>query len=246
MYSNSPYKEIPLELLSEYTLNNKIKIIKKVKNGKTSKKVNWSQKYIDECKCKYSIENILNNVVQTRYDAGKKLIKAFNKYNIKNKNVAVLGSEDPWIECILLNLNNKVSTIEYNIEQSQCEINCMDYNDFIKSELKFDVIISYSSIEHSGLGRYGDPLDPNGDIKTTEQIYNHLIPNGLFILGVPINKTDILVWNAHRIYGKLRYSLLINKFKEIDRFNIDSDSFIKNIQNKETEYHQPVIVLNKN
>lgn len=29
---------------------------------------------------------------------------------------------------------------------------------------KFDVLISYSSIEHDGLGRFGDPLSPNGDL----------------------------------------------------------------------------------
>ena len=28
---------------------------------------------------------------------------------------------------------------------------------------KFDAISSYSSIEHDGLGRYGDPINPNGD-----------------------------------------------------------------------------------
>lgn len=40
----------------------------------------------------------------------------------------------------------------------------MDNNVF--SELdKYDFAISFSSIEHSGLGRYGDILDPIGDIR---------------------------------------------------------------------------------
>ena len=29
---------------------------------------------------------------------------------------------------------------------------------------KFDVMVSFSSIEHSGLGRYGDELNPWGDL----------------------------------------------------------------------------------
>jgi hypothetical protein len=28
----------------------------------------------------------------------------------------------------------------------------------------FDLVLSMSSFEHDGLGRYGDPLNPNGDI----------------------------------------------------------------------------------
>ena len=45
----------------------------------------------------------------------------------------------------------------------------------------YDVIISYSSLEHSGLGRYGDYLNPNGDLETMDEIYNHLtkkVPSG--------------------------------------------------------------------
>ena len=29
----------------------------------------------------------------------------------------------------------------------------------------FDFAASFSSIEHSGLGRYGDPIDPIGDLR---------------------------------------------------------------------------------
>jgi hypothetical protein len=28
----------------------------------------------------------------------------------------------------------------------------------------FDVVLSISSFEHDGLGRYGDPLNPDGDL----------------------------------------------------------------------------------
>ena len=31
-------------------------------------------------------------------------------------------------------------------------------------ESQFDVVFTYSSVEHSGLGRYGDPLNPAGDL----------------------------------------------------------------------------------
>jgi len=33
----------------------------------------------------------------------------------------------------------------------------------LESLYLFDMVFSFSSIEHDGLGRYGDPLNPNGD-----------------------------------------------------------------------------------
>ena len=40
---------------------------------------------------------------------------------------------------------------------------CLSFQ--LDNELEnFDAVISYSSLEHSGLGRYGDALNPFGDI----------------------------------------------------------------------------------
>ncbi|KAI1712609.1 hypothetical protein Ddc_12401 [Ditylenchus destructor] len=38
-----------------------------------------------------------------------------------------------------------------------------------------DFIASYSSIEHSGLGRYGVPIDPIGDLREMQKVrmYTH-------------------------------------------------------------------------
>lgn len=100
---------------------------------------------------------------------------------------------------MLLNLNNKVTTIEYNVPNSTCEILfCKDYyTDFQHKNNNYDCIVTYSSIEHSGLGRYGEILDPDGNIKTMHDIYSNLKENGLLIWGAPEGK-DALVWNVLR------------------------------------------------
>lgn len=67
-----------------------------------------------------------------------------------------------------------------------------------------------NSIEHSGLGRYGDPLDPDGDIKTMGQIHRSLKPYSLLFLGIPVGR-DALTWNAHRVYGPRRLGLLFDQ-----------------------------------
>lgn len=62
-----------------------------------------------------------------------------------------------------------------------------------------DSVSSLHAIEHFGLGRYGDPLDPDGHLKALENIYNLLKPGGKFYFSVPIGKQRI-EYNAHRIF----------------------------------------------
>jgi hypothetical protein len=76
----------------------------------------------------------------------------------------------------------KITTIEYNPPAcNDARIQIISYDDFVHLDAKYDIIISYLSIEHSGLGRYGDELDPFGDLKAMEQIRNKLNTNGIII-----------------------------------------------------------------
>jgi hypothetical protein len=56
------------------------------------------------------------------------------------------------------------------------------------------------TIEHIGLGRYGDPIDYNGDIKAINELCRVLAPNGILLIVVPVGKENKIVFNAHRIY----------------------------------------------
>ena len=40
-----------------------------------------------------------------------------------------------------------------------------------EQKLNFDAVVSFSSIEHSGLGRYGDALNPWGDLIASAQAW---------------------------------------------------------------------------
>ena len=73
---------------------------------------------------------------------------------------------------------------------------------------RFDVIVSYSAVQHDGLGRYGDALDPYGDVMAVAEMYTLLRPGGRLILAVPIGN-DCLSFNTHRVYGRRRLGLLI-------------------------------------
>lgn len=55
------------------------------------------------------------------------------------------------------------------------------------------------TIEHIGLGRYGDPIDPKADLKAINELKRVCAPNGTLLIVVPIGKRRIQ-FNAHRIY----------------------------------------------
>ncbi|KAK6746593.1 hypothetical protein RB195_000085 [Necator americanus] len=77
---------------------------------------------------------------------------------------------------------------------------------------KFDFAISFSSIEHSGLGRYGDPIDPIGDLREVLKVMCLLKQGGLFFIGFPTGQ-DAILYNAHRYYGRIRTAMIMTGFE---------------------------------
>lgn len=58
------------------------------------------------------------------------------------------------------------------------------------------------TIEHIGLGRYGDPMDYNGDIKAINELKRVVALGGNILFVVPLGADDTICFNAHRIYSK--------------------------------------------
>lgn len=68
-----------------------------------------------------------------------------------------------------------------------------------------DSVSALHSIEHFGLGRYGDKIDYFGHLKALDNIYKILAPGGIFYFSVPIGHQRI-EFNAHRVFS-LQYLL---------------------------------------
>jgi SAM-dependent methyltransferase len=83
-----------------------------------------------------------------------------------------------------------------------------------------DSVSALHSIEHFGLGRYGDSVDYDGHIKALENIYKMLKEGGVFYFAVPIGPQRI-EFNAHRVFA---ISYLIGLFGE--KFEIKSFSYV--------------------
>jgi SAM-dependent methyltransferase len=66
-------------------------------------------------------------------------------------------------------------------------------------------------IEHIGLGRYGDEIDSDGDIKAMQELSRVLAKDGQLLFVVPVGKPKIQ-FNAHRIYS---YKQILEYFKDL-------------------------------
>lgn len=55
-------------------------------------------------------------------------------------------------------------------------------------------------VEHVGLGRYGDRLDPAGDAKACAELARVLAPGGQLLFATPVGEPAVH-FNAHRIYS---------------------------------------------
>lgn len=64
-------------------------------------------------------------------------------------------------------------------------------------------ISSLHVIEHIGLGRYGDPLDPEGSRKAIKELARILEKNGSLYLGLPIGRERVC-FNVHRVHNPVQ------------------------------------------
>lgn len=142
------------------------------------------------------------------------------QFNIKGKHVVIMGSQRPTYEAVCLAFGGShCTTIDFQpiIIPKYDRYTTMTLAEYDKNPQQFDAAISISSFEHDGLGRYGDPLRPNGDLEMMQKMKCVIKPGGILYLSVPI-ALDKVVWNMHRIYGQIRLPLLLQHWKLLDVF----------------------------
>jgi len=222
---NAP-KTIPQMYESEFKMGGKIE--------------NFGQLYFDQAylgktalTSRWDNNLVLSNMEKAskrkpmKYGAdGLKIHDGAIKYKsyIEGKRGIVIGSEDPWVEAILLHYGaGKLLTVEFGkIISEHPQIDTMVPKEFTEKFLngrieQFDFGMSFSSLEHDGLGRYGDVLNPIGDLQSMAKMLSVIKPGGVMFIAVPTaDGADTLLWNAHRLYGKHRLEKFFAGWKLID------------------------------
>ena len=209
----APPQEIPPELIDTYTVGGQIPVRKRYFDGTYSEPVVYSKEVIDTVLAKVAAG-------KTFY-YGKTdlwLRTALQRFPIRGQEVAVMGSVEPIYESTVIHHGGRPTTIEYNkIASDDARLTTLTVAEFERNPRLFDAAFSISSFEHDGLGRYGDPLNPDGDLDAMARMKNVVKANGLLFLAVPVG-CDALVWNAHRVYGPIRLPRLLSGWEVLAAF----------------------------
>lgn len=79
-----------------------------------------------------------------------------------------------------------------------------------------ETLSSLCVVEHIGLGRYGDPLDPFGSEKAIKEIKRVLKIGGIILFSVPVDSENKIYFNAHRAFTREYILELFNEFEVLD------------------------------
>lgn len=195
---------------------------------------------------------------------------AFYRAAVQGGHALVIGSQHPWAEAMLIEVGaSHVTTIEWanttlsNLaDQSDEAVSFQQRwawahpttvaSDYLSDSWPpADVAFTYSSLEHDGLGRYGDPLNPDGDLESLHKIWCLLKPGGLLFFGVPVGG-DAVVWNAHRVYGSARIARVLERGWRLLTFFGTADAWDRTAESDHplgfglgAPTYQPMFVLQK-
>ena len=94
-------------------------------------------------------------------EAARDVYAALDAYPVKGKIVLVIGTMNPWIECILVAYGKAalpVHTVDFNKPVVQSEamkalfhtMSIPELDAVVNGGLRYDAILSFSSLEHDG------------------------------------------------------------------------------------------------
>jgi len=92
-----------------------------------------------------------------------------------------------------------------------------------------DSLSCLHALEHFGLGRYGDPIDPSGHEKGLKSMLQMLAPGGRFYFSVPIGPERV-DFNAHRVFNIQTVLRLCNMLRLINFAYIDDSGELHHVQ----------------
>ncbi len=223
---NAPIR-IPREYRREYTLNGTIPVrewyFDQNYHTKSAKMRIWERELVDAWTRLASRGELDGNYGRNETNHLK---SALRHAQIQGGRVLVIGSEIPWVEAVVLSEGAKsIVTLEYGtIESNHPSVQAISPKTF-KGRFQqhklglFDAVVTFSTVEHSGLGRYGDALNPWGDVLEIARAHCVSKAHGKLVIAVMMTPDyqDALEFNAHRMYGKRRWPYLTTNWKIIHR-----------------------------
>lgn len=86
-------------------------------------------------------------------------------------------------------------------------------------------VSSLCVVEHIGLGRYGDPHDPDGTVKAVTELKRIVQPRGDLYISVPVDDVNRIYFNGHRAFCEPYLEQLFAPFEIVERRYIFGNDF---------------------
>ena len=221
-----PPRGIPAKWQSEWTMQGRLKIGSFYFDGSeaylggTALENTWTKAKVENWKAQAAAGTLNGNYGVSNTN---NVMEAVRVADLTGKRVMVVGSENPWVEAVCLAAGaREVVTLEYGtINSEHPQISSMTPAQ-MRAAYKagtlglFDAIVSFSSLEHSGLGRYGDALNPWADILAVARCWCVTKEGGQLINGFNWAATgEGIQYNAHRIYGPVRMPYFSTNWEQV-------------------------------
>jgi hypothetical protein len=154
----------------------------------------------------YMAKKVLANKAVMHYDIGSR-IDGFIAHLLTSMEVTMIDIRPLNVKVEGLNFKQGNATDLSNIKDGTIEsLSCLH------------------ALEHFGLGRYGDPVNPNAYIKALQEMQRVIKPEGVLYLSVPIGDEERVCFNAHRVFDPLT---IINNLKDMKLLEF---AFIKDME----------------
>lgn len=113
-----------------------------------------------------------------------------------------VGSYRDWLAGLMAHY--AVTTVDVRDRESNLSNETVinqDVRNLDMADCSIDMMTTLHTIEHFGLGRYGDEVDPEGDRKAVIQFIRVIKPGGHFLFSIPVTAgRACIAFNSHRIY----------------------------------------------
>lgn len=80
--------------------------------------------------------------------------------------------------------------------------------------------------EHIGLGRYGDPIDPEGTVKACRELARVLAPGGNLFFAMPVGRERVC-FNGHRVHAPAKVPAMFPGLELVEFAGVDDAGVFK-------------------
>jgi SAM-dependent methyltransferase len=185
------------------------------------------------------------SLVRPRYAVNERVVEIpFAIHSIEEQDRRILDVGCCWsvLPLELAHLGFKV----WGIDQNEYPLSHPNFR-FVRGDLCnlcfapdfFDVAICLSTLEHVGLGHYGDPLYNGGDLLAMKELRRVIRPGGKLILTTPFGKSRV-TWQ--RIYGPAELGAALSGFsvQRVRYYRKVRESWLEATEDQAAEVDSPV------